>query len=152
VACQPSSGPAIEPAFAGGADITVEVFAGVGYDGPLIGHTTRDPAGLSGFQGFAFDNLLTSIGGLYSFRVTSSSGRGAYSVFQHTPTISGPSVPGNYLGGHMLETTGAPFPYADFTFEVNTTGETAPVPEPATLTLFGTGACLAILRARRRSS
>jgi hypothetical protein len=134
-------------AFLGPATITVELYQGVGFGGALLGSATRSLEGLMGLQTFDFAPIATTLGSLYSFRVSSVSGRGAAGLFQHSFPSGGlidPARP-DYAGGHLLDIAGVPSVLFDLTFQVNT----ASVPEPGTLACIGLGLAIAGLRRRQ---
>jgi hypothetical protein len=125
----------------GSGVISIDLYAGTGFGGPLLHTVTRDLAGMAeGMQKFVFGHLTTTIGSVYTFRVKSASGRGALGDATDT-----------YAGGTMLLWDGSTYPGRDMTFAIDDSPETVPptaVPEPTSMVLVATGVLGLIARRR----
>ena len=124
--------------------VTMDLFAGAGYGGALLGSATRplSAAGVERWEAFFFQSIPLVPGDSYTFRLT-----GSGSGFYRLQSGSDP-----YPGGDRLDSTGAPVTGLPGDLAFRIFGEVAPptpIPLPAGGGLLAIGAVLLAWVGRR---
>lgn len=124
--------------------VTMDLFAGVGYGGALLGSATRplSAAGVERWEAFFFPSIPLVSGDSYTFRLT-----GSGSGFYRLQSGSDP-----YPGGDRLDSTGAPVTGLPGDLAFRIFGEVdppTPIPLPAGGGLLALGAALFVWVGRR---
>ena len=108
------------PEFGDPFSINVQVFAGSGYGGALLGNWNSADLGadFSGGVSAAFNGLRLTPGAEYTIRVDSPNDRGVLQSNQNR-FPDGVAINADYEGGHMINWDGAPLANYDLRFRVD---------------------------------
>lgn len=126
--------------------MTLDLFEGQGFGGPLIGSRTTTGGFGNYWKDFLLDGIVLSPGQVYSFRISSHYSAGGLPVDAYYFDPDNP-----YAAGSLIHANGTADPSADLTFRVLGSPATD-VPAPATISLLAVGLIgLGFVGRRRRA-